>query len=226
MTLDEQLVRYAKDLARIYTARERTESAWGETLIALLERRIPLLKGHHRRVAFWSQHLNQALGTPLPPKTLVQAALLHDVGLLALPDAIVQDWAEAVSEKRLPNPYTRERFVAHAKIGGEVLSRLPGFEEAADWIRHHHDAWSRGYAESGLHGEAIPLGARILAVAEVFDYFTHLQKRLSLPAARERLQSLAAKRLDPQLVQAFLELPLEALLENFRWVQAHEGLDY
>jgi len=63
----------------------------------------------------------------------------------------------------------------------------------------------------------------VLAVAEVFDYQTHLQKGLSIPAARERLLAVAGERLDPALVTAFLELPLESLHENLLWLETHEG---
>jgi len=224
MALDEQLVRYAEDLARVYAAREEAEAAWAGTLIQLLELRMPFLKGHHRRVAYWADRLNQALDQPLPSKALVRAARLHDVGFLAIPDAVIEAWAQAVSENRLPSDVIRKRFLSHARVGAEILAGLPGFEEAAEWIRYHHEAWDGEGEPEGLAGEAIPLGARVLAVAEAFDYLTHLQKRLSLPAARERLGELSGRRLDPALVEVFLELPLESLLENYLWLEAHEGL--
>lgn len=223
MVLDEQLVRYAKDLAQVYAAREAAEAAWAETLIQLLEARLPILRGHHRRVAYWADHLNQALHRPLPPRVLVRAARLHDVGFLAIPDRVIDAWVQAVSENRQPPEAVRKRFLSHASIGAEILSALPEFQDAAEWIRFHHEAWNGQGGPAGLKGEAIPLGARVLAVAEAFDYLTHLQKRLSLPAARERLAELAGRRLDPGLAETFLELPLESLLQNYLWLEAHEG---
>jgi len=217
------LVRYAEDLARVYAAREEAEAAWAETLVHLLEIRIPFMKGHHHRVAYWADHLNRALEQPLPPKVLIRAARLHDVGFLAVPDAVIEAWAEAVSENGSIDDELRRRFLAHAQIGAEILLGLPGFEEASEWIRYHHESWDGKNALWGLKGEGIPLGARVLAVAEAFDYLTQLQKRLSLPAARERLAELAGRRLDPALVEAFLELPLESLYENYQWLEAHEG---
>ncbi len=222
MALDEQLVRYARDLAQVYAAREEAEAAWEEAFVHLLERRFPLLKGHHRRVAYWADHLNRALGEPLPRRALLRAARLHDIGLLALADATVQAWARALAEDRAPGTEVREAFLAHAPLGAEALATLPGFTEGAVWIRHHHEAWNGEGGPEGLAGEAIPLGSRVLAVAEVFDHQTYLQKRLSVPAARERLATLAGERLDPVLVAAFLELPLESLFENLIWLEAHE----
>ncbi len=223
MALDEQLVRYARDLARVYAAREEAEAAWEEALVRLLEHRFPQLKGHHRRVAYWADHLNRALGEPLPRRALFRAARLHDIGLLALTDATVLAWAQAVAEGRMPDAPVRKAFLAHAPLGAEALAALPGFAEGAVWVRHHHEAWDGQGGPEGLAGEAIPLGARVLAVAEVFDYQTYLQKRLSVPAARERLAAFAGERLDPALVAAFLELPLESLFENLIWLEAHEG---
>ena len=224
MALDEQLVRYAKDLARVYAAREEAEAAWTGVLVRLLETRLPLLKGHHRRVAYWSDHLNRALGQPLPAKVLSRVAGLHDLGFLAIPDAVIAAWGQAASENRDPDPETKRRFLAHAEIGAEILAGLPGLAEAADWVRHHHEAWDGSGGPLGIAGAAIPLGARVLAVAEVFDYLTQMQERLSIPAARERLAELAGRRLDPTLVETFQELPLESLFENYLWLEAHEGL--
>ena len=223
MALDEQLVRYARDLARVYADREETEAAWGEALVRLLEHRFPHLEGHHRRVTYWADHLNRRLGEPLSRRSLLRAARLHDVGLLALPDETVRAWVRSVSEGERPDEPVRQDFLTHAPLGAEVLVALPGFAEGAEWVRHHHEAWDGSGGPAGLAGEAIPLGARVLAVAEVFDYQTHLQKGLSIPAARERLLALAGGRLDPALVTAFLELPLESLHENLLWLEAHEG---
>ncbi len=223
MALDEQLVRYARDLARVYAAQEETEAAWEDALVRLLEHRFPELEGHHRRIAYWVDHLNRALGEPLPRRTLFRAARLHDIGLLALSDATVLAWTQAVAEGRKPEVAVRQAFLAHAPLGAEALAALPGFAEGALWVRHHHEAWNGEGGPEGLAGEAIPLGSRVLAVAEAFDCQTYLQKRLSVPAARERLAALAGERLDPALVAAFLELPLESLFENLIWLEAHES---
>ena len=226
MALDEQLVRYARDLARVFADREEAEAAWGEALVRLFEHRFPHLKGHHRRVAYWAGHLNRGLGEVLPPRSLLRAARLHDIGLLALSDETVEAWTEAVARGEKPKAEVRGAFFAHAPLGAEVLAVLPGFLEATPWVRHHHEFWDGSGGPEGLAGEAIPLGARILAVAEVFDYLTRLQKGLSIPAARERLEAASGHRLDPELVAAFLELPLESLHENLRWLEAHEGLSH
>jgi len=222
MGLDEQLVRYARDLARVYADREELDDAWARVMVRLLELRVPELRGHHRRVAYWSQHLNRALGNPLAPRALLRAAELHDAGLLALDDEPIRAWFAATARGERPPETMRKRLYQHAPIMAELVRHLPGMSEAAEWIRYHHERWD-GRGLFGLAAEEIPLGARVLAVAEVFDHLAFLSKRLSLAAAREKMEAEAGQRLDPELTAAFLSLPLESLIANLEWIYEDSG---
>ena len=93
------------------------------------------------------------------------AALLHDIGKLGIPDRLLQK----------PGPLTAdeyERVKQHAVIGADILSAmaLPGL--AALIVRHHHENWDGTGYPDGLRGEAIPLGARVLAIVDCYDALT------------------------------------------------------
>jgi HD-GYP domain-containing protein (c-di-GMP phosphodiesterase class II) len=92
---------------------------------------------------------------------IVRAAWLHDIGKVGMRnDILYKPGALTVEE--------REQAKRHAEIGGELLKKFPQFERGADYVRHHHEWWNgRGYPD-GLAGESIPLGARILAVADAY----------------------------------------------------------
>ena len=128
------------------------------------------------------------------------AASLHDLGKLAIPEEIL----------RKPGPLTEpERLVLerHPQIGHRMLESL-GVDPVADWVLHHHERWDGGGYPDGLAGEGIPLGARIIFVADAFDAMTSdrvYQSRLSTEEALAELQRCAGTQFDPELVTALVE---------------------
>jgi HD-GYP domain-containing protein (c-di-GMP phosphodiesterase class II) len=128
------------------------------------------------------------------------AASLHDLGKLAIPEELL----------RKPGPLTEpERVVLerHPQIGFRMLESL-GIEPVADWVLHHHERWDgRGYPDR-LPGEQIPLGARIIFVADAFDAMTServYRRRLSADDALAELVRCAGSQFDPDVVDAFAE---------------------
>ncbi len=126
------------------------------------------------------------------------AGSLHDVGKLAIPEDIL----------RKPGPLSEaERLVLerHPQIGFRMLDSL-GIEPVASWVRHHHERWDgRGYPDR-LAGDSIPLGARILFVADAYDAMTTervYRGRLSHEAAVRELERCAGTQFDPHVVEAF-----------------------
>jgi diguanylate cyclase (GGDEF)-like protein len=130
------------------------------------------------------------------------AALLHDIGKLAVPEHILSK----------PGPLTQEEFQKiriHPQVGSDIIAAVPFPYPVAPLILSHHERWDgRGYP-AGLKGEDIPLGARILAVVDYFDALTSerpYHKAMSSEAAIGLLRQEAGKALDPILVDGFIRL--------------------
>ena len=134
------------------------------------------------------------------------AASLHDLGKLAIPEELL----------RKPGPLTEpERMVLerHPQIGFRMLESL-GVDTVADWVLHHHERWDGSGYPDGLPGDQIPLGARIIFVADAFDAMTSecvYRRRVSPQEAVEELDRCAGTQFDPEIVTAFAdELALSA----------------
>ena len=142
-------------------------------------------------------------------ETLVNAAPLHDIGKIAIPDAILQK----------PGPLTEEEFAiikTHSQVGAKLLDEIieqAGNDEtlmiARDMAHYHHERWDgKGYP-SGLAGEEIPLCARIMAVADVYDALISMRsykEPFSLEKAEQIIREGAGTQFDPIVVEAFLQL--------------------
>ena len=160
-------------------------------------------QSHIRRVQVYAAGLARALGMPESEVKGVQtAALLHDIGKLAVPEHILAK----------PGPLTHEEFQKvqiHPQIGAEIISAVPFPYPVAPLIMSHHERWDgKGYPH-GLSAEEIPLGARILAVVDQFDALTSdrpYHRAISRDAAIAVLQEEAAKALDPAVVRLFVEM--------------------
>jgi diguanylate cyclase (GGDEF)-like protein len=130
------------------------------------------------------------------------AALLHDIGKLAVPEHILSK----------PGPLTQEEFQKiriHPQVGAEIISGVPFPYPVAPLILSHHERWDgKGYP-SGLRGDEIPLGARILSVVDYFDALMSerpYHKAMSLDAAIGLLRQESGKALDPRVVQTFIDM--------------------
>ncbi|WP_189069107.1 sensor domain-containing diguanylate cyclase/phosphohydrolase [Deinococcus radiotolerans] len=171
---------------------------------AALEERDLETAGHTARVVALAGTLGRRLDldeTEL--HALEQGASLHDIGKLAIPDAILLK----------PGPLDASEWVvmqAHAARGFEIAQRLQGLLPATlDVIRHHHEHWNgRGYPD-GLRGEQIPLAARIFAVCDVYDALTHPRPYKAAWTHAEAVAEIRAQRgaqFDPRVVDIFLTL--------------------
>jgi diguanylate cyclase (GGDEF)-like protein len=154
---------------------------------------------HSTRVAELSAWIAHRLGLDREHIELTRlAGSLHDLGKLAIPEEIL----------RKPGPLTDpERLVLqrHPEIGHRMLESL-GVDPVAEWVRHHHERWDgTGYPER-LHGEEIPLGARIIFVADAYDAMTSdraYRGRLTPREAIEELERCSGTQFDPEIVAAF-----------------------
>jgi diguanylate cyclase (GGDEF)-like protein/putative nucleotidyltransferase with HDIG domain len=158
---------------------------------------------HIRRVQAAAAQLARGAGMSSDEVEGVKvAALLHDIGKLAVPEHIL------TKPGRL-TPDEFERVRTHPQIGADIIRAVPFPYPVAPYIESHHERWDgSGYPE-GLAGEAIPLGARVLAVVDYYDaLITDRPYHRAMPehAATELLQSECGRALDPRLVRLFIKM--------------------
>ena len=156
---------------------------------------------HSERVATLSAAIAEHLGLPRTDIELVRlAGSLHDLGKLAIPEEILQKEASLSSAEWLV-------VQRHPQIGYRMLESL-GVDPIADWVLHHHERWDGSGYPDGLAGEAIPLGARIIFVADAFDAMTSDRLYRSSPLPRDvaltEVERCAGQQFDPDVVRAFL----------------------
>lgn len=158
---------------------------------------------HSERVAQYAVAIARQLHLDESIIELVeQAATVHDLGKIGIPDRILLK----------PGPLTAEEWTAmwlHAEIGARILGQFRLFGAGASIVRHHHEAFDGTGYPDGLAGEAIPLGARVVAVADALDAMTSdrpYRQALSLGDALARLRVGAGSKWDPVVVEAMFAL--------------------
>jgi diguanylate cyclase (GGDEF)-like protein len=156
---------------------------------------------HSERVGELAARIAIRMGADAEQVELIRlAGSLHDLGKLAIPEEIL----------RKPAPLTdAERMVLerHPQIGYRMLESL-GVDPVAEWVLHHHERWDGAGYPDGVYGERIPLGARIIFVADAFDAMTSdrvYRRKLSVHDALAELQRCAGTQFDPDVVAAFAE---------------------
>ncbi|MGI5835910.1 MAG: HD-GYP domain-containing protein [Chloroflexota bacterium] len=177
-----------------------------EIIAEVLDRRNPFTFQHSQRVADYVVRIAKQLRLATADvEVLRRAALIHDIGKLGGDDLST----ELLSCRGDPTDYQFYSLKQHAQMGALIAREIPAFEEAEQPIRYHHD-WYDGSRTSKNHsGEAIPLGARILAVADTYDCLCMANGEVALPydpIAVEQLKTMGGKRLDPALLAVFLKI--------------------
>lgn len=196
------LLSWVRRLVRVRRAQQGAAAA-DATLAALaaaIETRSRHSAEHPQRVARFSTELARAAGLEGAALEVVQrAALLHDVGMIAVPESILV-------QPRTLTAAEFEPIKRHPVVGADLLHRLPDGPEVVAIVRAHHERWRGGGYPDGLAGEAIPLGARIVAIADAFDALTadrpHRQA-LGVDEALEILWFGADGEWEPGLVELF-----------------------
>jgi diguanylate cyclase (GGDEF)-like protein/putative nucleotidyltransferase with HDIG domain len=158
---------------------------------------------HIERVQYYAASLaRRAELSEMDTQAVETAALLHDIGKLAVPEHILSK----------PGPlsaHERKRMQIHAQVGAEIVDAVAFPCPVAPLIRSHHERWDGTGYPAGLRGEDIPIGARILAVVDTFDAITSdrpYRRSVSQEEAMTVLESEAGKALDPALVKQFAEI--------------------
>jgi diguanylate cyclase (GGDEF)-like protein/putative nucleotidyltransferase with HDIG domain len=199
---------------RIYLARiadeQRRVTEWAQLhreSTEVLARAIQAKDGngssHVERVQYYASSLARRVGlSEMDAQAVETAALLHDIGKLAVPEHIL-------SKPGPLTPHERKKMQIHAQVGAEIVGAVPFPCPVAPVIRSHHERWDGTGYPMGLSGTEIPIGARILAVVDCFDAVTSERpyRRAVTPEDAVRiLEEDAGKAFDPAIVRKFTEL--------------------
>lgn len=173
-----------------------------KSLIEAVDAKDPSTKGHSERVRRYSHIIGDGLDFNSEElKSLELAALLHDVGKIGLPDIILNNEKEYLSENQW------ELVRMHPEIGVSILSHVAQLKSILPAIGQHHERFDGQGYPNGIEGENIPLFARIIAVADSFDAMTMnrtYRTRFSLDMALKELSQNSGSQFDPQLVNLFI----------------------
>jgi diguanylate cyclase (GGDEF)-like protein len=187
--------------ALLYAELEASYMGAAEALAAALEAKDDYTADHARSIADLAVEVGRRVGLRDGAlRDLRFGAIFHDIGKIAIPDAILNK----------PGPLTDEEFAVvkrHPEIGEQILAPIPFLAEARRIVRHDHERWDGGGYPDGLRGEEIPLGARIVLVVDAWHAMVSdrpYRAGLAPEAAREELRRNAGSQFDPQLVAALL----------------------
>ena len=180
----------------------QTETDHALVLLAdTVDKRDEYTFAHSQRVAEYSGEIARALDLPRKEIDLiVSAARVHDLGKIATDNRILYKQASLTDEER-------KAIIAHPADGSELAGQFSMYRKGTAYIRHHHERWDgRGYPD-GLAGTQIPLGARVITVADAYDAMTSdrpYRKALSPEIALAELRRGAGRQIDPDLVETFI----------------------
>ena len=218
-----QSLGWALDLRRAHC---QLQHAILQALVGLsraVEFKIDGARGHGARVARLTRQL--ALHAGLPPVTaemIANAGLLHDLGKVAVPEQILSKPGPLAADER-------EIVCGHPLTGAQILAPLDFFADGAVIVLHHHERQDGSGYPDGLRGEAIPVGARVVAIADVYDALTSdrpYRRRLTARAAIEHLRQEAGGRLDARLTALFIQMIERGeMIERGQMIERGEMID-
>lgn len=182
--------------------------------VRAIDAKDPYLTNHSRNVSMYARQIAECLGlTDEEVNIIYWSGVLHDIGKIGISENILN------KKTKLEDEDWKE-IKKHPEIGAEIIRRIPSFEDIVPYVLYHHQHYNGGGYPGSLRGEDIPLGARILAVADAFDAMTSdrvYRKGMTIAEAREELLRCAGQQFDPLIVKIFngcLEKPIPAFIVN------------
>lgn len=201
--MSRELASYDRENRRLIAALEAGYLATLRSLASAIDAKDPSTRGHSERVAELAVAVGEELGLDEGArKALAYGGLLHDVGKIGIPEAILHK-SEALA------PDERQQMRAHPVIGAEILRGVAFLEAAAPAVRSHHERWDGAGYPDRLAGQAIPLVARIVNAVDTFDACTTerpYQPVLPLEDAVEVLVRLRGTQIDPAVCDALVRV--------------------
>ena len=182
------------------------ERTYLETIMALalaVEAKDPYSAGHSKRVGYYASLIAKEMGLDQEmQRTVNDAGILHDIGKIGIKDEILLK----------PGPLTPDEqkiMQQHSVIGEAIVKPVRSLSKVVALVRHHHERYDGTGYPSGLKSEAIPLGARLLSVADTYDAMVTdrpYRKRISIEETKAEFKRLAGIQHDPVVVEAFLRV--------------------
>jgi response regulator RpfG family c-di-GMP phosphodiesterase len=210
--LEHRVEQATRDLSAAYHELEETYRSTLEALGSALDTRDIGTEAHSRRVHGYALATARAFGVaPAMMRDLAHGVLLHDIGKIGIPDAILLK----------PGPLTPDEWTImrrHPDIGKRLIEGIPFLRGAVPIVYSHHEKWDGSGYPLALKGEDIPLGARIFSVVDAFDAMTFdrpYSRAVPFEAAKSEIKRCAGTHFDPAVVAAFLQVP-ETLLDEIR----------
>ena len=189
--------------AHLYQKLEQSYLSTIITLSAIAESKDFYTDKHMKEIAEYSVDIARKLGLPESDvENIRMAALLHDLGKVMVPDDILKKPGR-LSEEEM------EVIRNHPSHGAKMIESIEPLKDAREIIRHHHEYYDGSGYPDGLKGEAIPLGARIIAVADAFDAMTTnrpYRKALPMEKVIRELREFSGIQFDPHIVAVFISL--------------------
>ena len=200
---EKELSKKIEELHKAYIELEDLFSGFVRSMVYALDAKSPWTRGHSERVATYAQELAIEIGyNEEAIKELTLAALLHDIGKIGTYDSLLDKVGKLTSEEF-------EIVKKHPVQGVEILKEIKQLKKILPIIRHHHERIDgRGYPD-GITGEKIPLGSRILHIADSFDAMTEdrpYRTAQGLEYAMSELKRCAGSQFDPRLAKVFLRI--------------------
>jgi putative nucleotidyltransferase with HDIG domain len=206
-------------LSELEGAMRELERSYDITLEALgdaLDLKDAETEGHSKRVTAFTMAIARAMELPSERvRVIARGAFLHDVGKMAIPDAILRKPGRLTPEEQM-------RMREHAFLGYQMLRKIRFLHEPAQIVYSHQERYDGSGYPRGLKGDQIPIGARIFAVADTFDAITSdrpYRAAQSIPAARREIQKHSGHQFDPRVVDAFMSISDEL------WQQIRDETD-
>jgi putative nucleotidyltransferase with HDIG domain len=217
--LEQKVAERTEELEKAYAKVHHAYQVTLEALVAALDTRDTETQDHSLRVARFTYILAEQVGVEEPDLSQMRwGALLHDIGKIGIPDAIL----------RKPAKLTEEEWKImrlHPEKGYRILENIEFLSMAREIVFHHQERWDGTGYPTGKRGVEIPLGARIFAVVDTLDAMTSdrpYRKALPYGRAREELIRYAGRQFDPDIVEAFCRIPEERWAEERRRI--HEDI--
>lgn len=209
--LNEEVEKQTKKAKERANRLDKLNEEMVETLAVTIDAKDKYTNGHSFRVSWYSVALARQLGwTEEEIDELEREALLHDIGKIGVPDSVLNK----------PDRLTDEEYAvikSHTTIGGEILSRSENLKSAAEVAHYHHERYDGNGYPDRLSGEEIPLHARVVAIADAYDAMRSdriYRRGLPLDVIREELIKWRGKQFDPGMLDRFLELTDNGVLDE------------
>jgi len=185
---------------------DKTKDAFYQIITSLvnaLEARDPYTKGHSNRVAEYALKMADRLGWPQDQKEkLRKASMLHDLGKIGIPDAILHKKGRLTNEEF--------NFIKqHEIFGVNILKPLKDIEDILPWILYHHEKWDGTGYPHGLGGDSIPLASQIISLADVYDALTtgrDYKKAMTKQEAIDIIMQGKGNSFSPRLADIFISI--------------------